>query len=329
MKMGRTTRLAQAHRSGWREVLIYSREGDFVPTSLIEIGSMVAEVGPLDIPQLFYAETLSSGIDVEKVMTNRTALAFKHVPLPLGEPVVAADPMAEEEFWALFRDRGPTVQDNLFHLRKDLSRLRPEALPGFQVRLIGVTREVVAQTSATWAEAGYRVLAGRERLARLMAEQLVNKVGTGNLDFADITDVAEDLLGHEIHVDGYGTSRSGPGATTFENWSQVVKGGLSPNDWRITCWRLIVTLPDGRPQERFYVGYRPLECSMREAARRVSAVALENATQASRNVELFQPAHYELGRENSLYFIRRSGGPSLESYLKENGISPSVRSDLP
>lgn len=86
MKMGRTTRLAQAHRSGWREVLIYSREADFVPTSLIGIGSIVAEVGPLDVPQLSYAETLSSGIDVEKVMTNRAALAFKHVPLPLVSP---------------------------------------------------------------------------------------------------------------------------------------------------------------------------------------------------------------------------------------------------
>ncbi len=320
MGMGRSVRLVEAYRSGWREALIYNRDGDYSPTSLIEIGSMPVEVGSLDAPQLFFAQTLSMGIDVEKVMTNRTALAFKYEPLPLGEPVAAADPMEEDEFWSLIRGKGPTVQDSIFYLRKDLSRLNPEALGRFQARLIVITRGLVNRTGATWAEAGYSVLAGRERLSRLIAQQLVDKIGTGNLDFADITDVAEDVLGHEIDVAGYGTSRSGPGAITFDNWSEVVKDGLSPNDWRITCWRLIVTLPDGRPQERFYVGYRPLECSMRDAARRVSEVATRDATPGSRHVEVYQPAHPELGNVNSLYFIRRSGGPSLEEYLTVNGL---------
>jgi hypothetical protein len=315
--MGRSMRLVEAYRSGWREVVIYNRDGDYSPTSF-EIGSMAVEVGSLDTPQLFYADTLARGIDVEKVMTNRSALALKYEPLPLEEPVAASAPMAEDEFWSLIRGKGPTVQDSLFYLRKDLSRLRPEALAAFQVRLIAVTREAVVGAGATWAEAGYAVLNGREWFARHSAQRHLGK--TGNLDFADITDVAEDVLGHEIEVVGYGTSRSGLGAITFDNWPETVKGGFSPNDWRITCWRLIVTLPDGRPQERFYVGYRPLECSMREAVRRVAAVATRDATPGSRQVEMFQPAHPEIGNFNSLYYIRRSGGPSLEDYLTVNGL---------
>lgn len=306
-----SVRFATQDRGRWADsVELYLNEAD-VPSSddaRVLISQGEADLSDLRRPLLVHETLLDSRSELRELTANDESTVVSIPSATLSAFVVVDSILPEDQFWKLL-GQGPS-QLVMTTARRNLSKQSKATVLAFQGRLIERASALVSARGASWDVAGTCLLLPRVWFEKRLAGEAPLPPDDGT-EFADLTDIAEDILGARIEVPGYGDSRTGLGAAP---------AATPRNRW--LSWRTIGER-DGRLLEAFYFGERPDGTSMREMLPRVRQAMARDALVSRTGIETWYPdmIHHVPALFLVPYEIRRKGPEDFASYARENAIA--------
>lgn len=302
-------RFATRGRGRWADsVELFLNEAG-VPSSTADrflISRGEADLSDLRSPVLVHETLLDPRPELPTLAANDEATVVLIPSETLSGSVVVDSLLPEDQFWKLLGS-GPSAL-MMTTARRNLRTQSRATVLAFQGRLVERASALVGARGASWDVAGSSVLIGRMWFDRRLAGEASLPPDAGT-EFADLTDIAEDILGTRIEVPGYGDSRSGLGATP------------APRT-RWLSWRAIAER-DGQALEVFFFGERPGGTSMREMLPRVREAMSRDGLAPRSEIETWFPdmIHHVPALFLVPYEIRRKGPTDFAEYARENAFA--------
>jgi hypothetical protein len=270
------------------------------------IGAGQVDLAALPSPVLVHETRLDPVAGLPRLATNAEATVVL-IPNPtLSGTVIADDLLPEDRFWKLLGNGISQLKGSA--LRRGLRRQSKATVVAFQARLIERCTALVDARGMSWSLAGSLLLVSRSAFERHLTGDLPAPLDIDD-EFADLTDIAEDILGTRIDVPGYGDSRNGLGAapTTRTRW---------------LSWRTFAERED-ELLEVFYFGQRPPATPMREMVPVAKEAMERDGLLLRADVETWFPDMIHRVPASYLvpYGIRRSGPEDFDAYLRENALA--------
>lgn len=297
------------YRGAWRESVELSERVSPVGAGRHVLSECEVELGALRDITCIHSTPFTLDARGDELSANRES-GVVLIPFEALDDVVRASELASEDrFWALI-DRMPRGLPRIPVLRRLLKRCEAPVVLAFQARLVERARTMVDTRGTSWGLAVNLILSGRDAYEQRLNGTRDMPRDSGGI-FADVTDVAEDILGTRIEVPGIGD-----GATIRQ---VTTPGGATRPRW--LSWRVIGGRKDER-RELFYFGEWPPDVPVREMLRALDdAVAADGFTRTSaRETWLPDGIHRITASFLVPYEINRPGPDDLHTYVAENSI---------
>ncbi|MBO9578201.1 MAG: hypothetical protein J7480_05470 [Microbacteriaceae bacterium] len=283
---------------------------------------------------IVFERAIPDGGSGAELMRNQWVTAFASAPEAPQGRIIAGEPMSDAAFLPLMRGLwryGGGIKP-LMLLRARLERLSLEACVAFQsalVQKVASLRRFVPDLE--WGVAAWMLLMDGPQLLQRAAAGDIHPVWVLE-SVEDVTDVAEWVLGREIDVPGFGTSRSVERdrtergrrlATMIERYgpTQSFAGWLSPSNptpqW--LSWRAIVE-DSTATREIIVFGPRDQAIALATMTARARAL-LETRGKIVSNVELLDtkstgPKH----GMPAIYHVERRDDVDYSGYARLRGL---------
>ncbi|QEO10291.1 hypothetical protein [Protaetiibacter larvae] len=310
-------RVAMRYRGAWTEKVTFYRDSAPSPAGITSEAVVISEYQPeltdFEIPRCVHASPLA-GRALSPVLSENTDGTVVSIPFTELDGIVAAEEMAAEDvLWSMI-DKLPRGLPKLPTLRRALRKQPRSSIVAIQARMFERVAVMAETHDVSLGLAGMLLSVGRDAFNRRLDGTMPMPLDYG-WNFADLADVAEDMIGARIEAPPFGTA----GAIRELEVSRAV---VTRPRW--LSWRFIAE-QRGSLVEAFYFGERPADTSIREMLGVVDESASADDFVRKSPIETWFPDGVQ--RLESSFFVpyvlRRRGPEDLNSYLLQSSLATS------